>query len=668
MKKLLLTFLFIAFCRLLITAQITTPVIKANFGVDADVGTNYFNNLVQSGNDDWFNNGIAGTGLFVIDTTGAAGILADYLTDASPWPRRMASFYRGMSLPKFSNVNHQIWLDAVYVRDYHDNDSTVYGTGSSKNGMSPANWDSPVFKSIPDKDDILDIFMHVRRDGDGSIPGVTDSLWMFGGLSLNNVTGDRYFDFEMYQTDISYDKASQNWDGYGPDAGHTSWEFDAGGNIIKSGDIILSGEFQSSALTTIEARIWVKKTDWLTVVPTAFNWSGQFDGDGAGAVFGYASISPNTSGIFYTGMGSNNNTWAGPFGLVLKDNSLAYSNPGPASTTNSEYIQDQFIEFSVNLTKLGLDPSNTALCGIPFNRFVVKTRSSASFTAELKDFVAPTPLFSAAKVAVETSIPILCDTIMVSNIYVNNPIPNSTYVWSTPNGHIIGSNTGTSINVDMGGLYIVTQYLLAGCTAFATDTFTIKKFITCHVLDNNLIDFRGSLNNNVVKLNWTVQENQFFNYFDVERSTDGINFTFLHRVEVQSSQSHVVQYDYRDDMKDLATRNVYYRISTKEVSNKNKYSNTIRIPLSFTSKNNVTIQPNPVKDVMQLHVYSVTDSRADINIYDITGKIACKVHTSVQKGNNVISLNNLADKPRGVYQTVIYIGTELFSQKILLIR
>src|SRR5690606_27549278 len=140
------------------------------------------------------------------------------------------------------------------------------------------------------------------------------------------------------------------------DAGHTSWKFDAAGNIISPGDIIFNGEFQSGNLTNIEARIWVKKTDWQTVVPAAFNWGSQFDVSSSDSEFGYASISPNTAGAFYTGLGSSNNTWAGPFGLVLQDNSLSYSNPGPASTTNSKYIANQFIEFSVNLTKLGLDP------------------------------------------------------------------------------------------------------------------------------------------------------------------------------------------------------------------------------------------------------------------------------------------------------------------------
>jgi hypothetical protein len=42
-----------------------------------------------------------------------------------------------MSRPKFS-INNRLWLDAIFVRDYHGNDSTVFTAGSDKNGMSPA--------------------------------------------------------------------------------------------------------------------------------------------------------------------------------------------------------------------------------------------------------------------------------------------------------------------------------------------------------------------------------------------------------------------------------------------------------------------------------------------------------------------------------------------------
>src|SRR5690606_10293032 len=138
--------------------------------------------------------------------------------------------------------------DAIFVRDYHGNDTTVFTAGADKNGMSPEFWTGGI-QSVHDKNDILDIMVHVRRAG----PNTTDSLWMFGGISLDNTTGNRYFDFEMYQFDIYYDRATKKFYGFGLDSGHTSWKFDAAGNIICPGDIIFNGEFQSGTLTNIDA-------------------------------------------------------------------------------------------------------------------------------------------------------------------------------------------------------------------------------------------------------------------------------------------------------------------------------------------------------------------------------------------------------------------------------
>ncbi|HWJ28460.1 MAG TPA: hypothetical protein VNS32_18080, partial [Flavisolibacter sp.] len=86
-------------------AQITTPIIKAAFGVDGDLKSNNFNGFVQSGNDDWFTNGTVGTGQYVIDTTGAAAIRAAYTSNAAT---RMQSFFRTMSKPSFTVVNNRL--------------------------------------------------------------------------------------------------------------------------------------------------------------------------------------------------------------------------------------------------------------------------------------------------------------------------------------------------------------------------------------------------------------------------------------------------------------------------------------------------------------------------------------------------------------------------------
>jgi hypothetical protein len=632
--------------------QITTPIIKAGVGVDGDLRTNFFNGFVQSGNDDWFNNGTAGTGRFIIDTSGAAAVVAGYLSDASPWPRRMASLYRPMSVPQFSVINNRLWLDALFVRDYHASDTTVFTSGSDKNGMSPADWTGGI-QAIPDKNDILDMFVHVRRAG----PNRSDSLWMFGALALDNTTGNRYFDFEMYQTDIYYDRVSGNWYGFGADAGHTSWVFDAAGNILRPGDIIFSAEYQSSTLTNIEARIWIDRAS-LSISPVGFNWSGQFDGASAGAQYGYASILPKTAGNFYTGLGSGTNTWAGPFQTVSQSNAL--------STT---FGRDQFMEFSVNLTKLGLDPVTLLggdVCGSPFNRIVVKTRASASFTAELKDFVAPTDLFLAPRVDVLADVPIFCGAIGVSTIQVTNPSSTSVYTWTTPDGNIVGTTNGTSITADAPGTYIVMQQLAAGCNPYAYDTLTIAYDATCVPMENNLTLFKGDILRNQTSLVWETRSlNDQTTQFEVQRSLDGRSFFTVGVVQANLSEA-VGNYNYGEDISGLKTPFVFYRLKLKSASGAFVYSSIVRLGLPQNQKE-VLLFPNPVYDVLQLSIPSSAKEGARLTIYDISGKPVRNTMVGMNEGSNLVQLDASGLRP-GAYLISISTQGSLVWKKFIVSR
>ena len=136
--KTFLPFFLIIF-HLAASAQITTPVVRAGFGIEAELRANFFNNFVQSGNDDWFNNGTAGTGSFVIDTNGAYSLKNLWTVNAAA---RKLPFYRTMRVPQFSLINNRLWIDAVYIRDYNGQaggDSTAF-VMSNKNGDSPQTW------------------------------------------------------------------------------------------------------------------------------------------------------------------------------------------------------------------------------------------------------------------------------------------------------------------------------------------------------------------------------------------------------------------------------------------------------------------------------------------------------------------------------------------------
>ena len=630
-------------------AQTTTQVLKAGFGADGELRANFYSNIPQSGNDDWFSMS-AGSGNFVIDTTGAASIVSRYATDAA---FRKLPFYRTMKVDPYTLLGSYRVIDAVFIRDYHGDDSTMFASGSNKNGMTPADWSCPVAQSIPDKNEILDMMVHVRRAGINP----TDSLWMFGGISIENTVGNRYFDFEMYQTDIYYDRPSQRFYGYGPDAGHTSWQFDASGNITRPGDIIFAAEFNNS-IASFEARIWIDRAS-LSVAPTGFNWTGSFDGANTGSQYGYAGITPNTAGVFYTGITSPANTWAGPFQLVRGDN-----------TISNTYTAWQFMEFSVNLTKLGLDPV-TLLggddCGMPFRRVLVKSRSSTSFTASLKDFVGPFDFFLAPRAIAAADLPYQCGTMGVSQLQVTNPVSTSVYTWSTIGGNFVASTNGPNTSVDAPGTYIVTQKLQTGCSDYATDTVVVVFDSTCAILENYLLNFDANYNNGA-QIKWTTTNSADLKLFEVERSFDGVQFETLSKHDPQITHASQLFYSTTDNLNFISAPAAYYRLKIYFPGGESRYSRIVQVKIPEKENVILKISPNPVHESIRMNVITKTDADLQISIYNSVGVLFKTMSTRVQKGSTFVIVHDINKWPDNVYHVQIIIGKEKYSRKIVLVK
>lgn len=651
MKRLLLYVLTIPLIIQLTEAQITGPVTRANFGVEADLKANFFSGSPVSVGDDWFNDGTPGTGQFIIDTTGAAAIVKGYLSDVSPWPKRMAAFSRLMRQAPYSVVNNRLLLDAIFQRDFHGDDSTVYAAGSNKNGDSPASWSCPISQGIPDKNDILDAMIHARRAG----PNITDSLWVFGGVSIENTTGNRYFDFELFQTDLYYDRPSRKFMNYGPDMGHTAWVFNPDGSVKTPGDIIFTAEYGSTSLTLVEARIWIAQTS-LSITPMFWNWGGLYDGAYSGAPYGYANILPKGGGTFYTGLQSANGVWAGPFQVVHQDNTLA-----------TTYTARAYMEFSVNMTKLGLDPAYISSngCGTPFRRVLIKSRASTSFTAELKDFIAPFRMFDYPYPQAVAELPIFCGEIGVSDISVINPISTSIYNWTTTDGNIVGATTGPVITVDTTGTYIVTQKLYAQCPAYAKDTVTIVLDATCLVLDKNLAEFSGVLTNKNTALHWSVYQNERIRSYSIEYSTENNNFTLLENIN-PTDQMGITSYLLNHDVSNIKAPIIYYRLKVTDNYGKTVYSNVIAIRLSKEIKTGLLIYPNPSSEQVWASIVASKTSEAEYSIIDANSKTISRRKVLLYAGNNTISLSEFEYKQPGVYFIKIIVDGQAFTRKIII--
>jgi len=450
-KTVLLTATGVCLLCLNLSAQLSLYGLNANFGVDADTRagtTKYGKQTSPNITDDWFS--LNQTGKGVLDTINASFYKSQLQANKN------ISFIQPMSKPLFSTVDNKLWLDAVYIRDYtsaNGSDSTSFGT-SAKNDMNPNVWNGKP-TSIPNKTDIVDAFVHFRRDG----VSVKDSLWLFTGVSTVGVNGDRYFDIELYKKRTFYNINSGKFTAQGLNDGRTEWLFDPFGNIIQTGDLIISVSYKSGQAPVIDVRIWVSKLTYQLVKPRLFNFDNNFDGT---ALFGYAGVVSKTNGTDFGSGGGNygnaasiDTVYSTPWGTVNK-----------SGAWSQNYEQLQFVEIGLNLTKMGIDAglyNSLNACDRSFHSVVFKSRSSNSFSANLQDFVGPVDFVNPV-----LDYTVIGDTLTCANpigvLTVNNPSSVGHFSWSSVDGNIISSNKdSTTIQVNKNGVYVLTGRLAAGC-------------------------------------------------------------------------------------------------------------------------------------------------------------------------------------------------------------
>jgi len=445
-------------------SQLSNGGLYAGFGVDADTRSNYMKYGLVTGtvaSDDWFS---LPAGKSIIDTSNAANYFSLLQTGAN------FSFNKRMSVPLYSKVGGKLWLDAAYGRDYIAaaslKDTTTF-TSACKNGDNPNVWTGGV-SNFPSKDDLVDVYAHMRRDG----TTVFDSLWLFTGVSTYGTAGSRYFDVELYKNSFTYNAATGVFSSAGPDAGHTQWLFDASGNLIQTGDMILAVSFTPGTAPVVDVRIWVSQSTWSTVTPANFSFNANFNG--STAAFGYASIVSKTGSTAF-GAGISNYS-------AIPAQDTTYSTPWGTSGTggwSTQYQSLQFVEIGLNLTRIGIDPAlytalGSSACQSMFSDIFFKSRASNSFTAALHDFMTPLTFLRTPVMDYTLQPDTLRCNRTVGTIQITNNTTAGYYTWQTVSGNISGTNAdSTQININKPGTYIVSASPAQGCPATRKDTVVI---------------------------------------------------------------------------------------------------------------------------------------------------------------------------------------------------
>jgi hypothetical protein len=200
-------------------------------------------------------------------------------------------------------------------------------------------------------------------------------------------------------------------------------------------------------------------------------------------------------------------------------------------------------------------------------------------------------------------------------------------------GPVAGIEFGT-YNVTANTTYYVRVYTFAATTPGA---FTIQA--TGAPLPIKLTDITAANVGNRNRVDWKTASEDQGDYFVLERSADGRDFTAL---GIIGAKGEAATYSYWDETP-VAGLN-YYRLKMMDASGNYTYSETVTARVKGGEAFTVEVYPNPVTDKLTVTLVGFAGSNPTISISDATGKLVKVV--SVANNGATIDMAGLA---QGMY-------------------
>jgi hypothetical protein len=182
-------------------------------------------------------------------------------------------------------------------------------------------------------------------------------------------------------------------------------------------------------------------------------------------------------------------------------------------------------------------------------------------------------------------------------------------------------------------------------------------------LKTDLLSFNGKLVVDKGNLAWTTSKEDEPVSFIVERSNDGINFNPIGTVNGHNDNAVVNAYSFIDPTP--VTGKVYYRLSLKAQSTAQKYSRIIELSRQTSDGFGLTNVINPFNYSVDFEVTSPVDTKIDVQLIDLFGKVVQKNSYLVHTGVNALSLPNTENLPAGTYIFRVKNNDVLINRKVL---
>ncbi len=199
-----------------------------------------------------------------------------------------------------------------------------------------------------------------------------------------------------------------------------------------------------------------------------------------------------------------------------------------------------------------------------------------------------------------------------------------------------------------------------GYTSFSQHTIGFANGVG--ELPIELIDFDAKPDGNNVDLFWTTASESNSDYFRVQRSPDGTDFTDLDQQNAAGNSSIIIKYtavDY-NPYKEIS----YYRLKQVDNDGKFKYSNPVSV--NFQNEKTISVYPNPASGTFYVCIFGMSGQKISILVRNGNGQEYYARIVTVMEDREVIEIDPLNKLAAGVYFVEAVSDNKRYEKKIVI--
>jgi hypothetical protein len=178
-----------------------------------------------------------------------------------------------------------------------------------------------------------------------------------------------------------------------------------------------------------------------------------------------------------------------------------------------------------------------------------------------------------------------------------------------------------------------------------------------------LFYFNGDEDAGVVNLEWATLSETNNDYFTIERSVNGFEFSELSRISGAGNSNEPIHYSYTDNQAPPGL--LYYRLKQTDFDGNFSYSRIVAI--SSESPPEIHVYPVPADDFLFIELNDLDDQEVQVELIDLIGKTHFSETILLSYDSQTLPIN-ISSVPPGLYLLRIITKSHISTHKFKISR